>query len=151
MASYSVLANESTNQMLSPTVTKDIVYVTILTSPSGVVCSLVVDADQFNKGTAGPLVTSFADNVEQLMGMSEVIGAQGYQQVQPTGLLADNVSFIVQYVPPGGAASAITAVAIVPNNLLTEGGDPQINAVLIQQAEAIITKTYDNLVALTKG
>lgn len=151
MASYSVLANESTVQVLSPTVVKDIVYVTILTSPSGVVCSLAVDAKEFNAGTAGPLVTSYADNVEQLMGMPEVIGAQGYQAVEPTGLLSDNVSFIVQYVPAGGSASAITAEAIVPNNLLTEGGDPQINAVLIQQAEAIITKAYDNLVALTKG
>lgn len=151
MAGYSLLATESTVQVLSPTVVMDVVYATIQTTPSGVICSLAVPKSEFDAGTAGPLIQSFANDVEELATYQHVIGAEGTQTIEATGLIQDNVAFIVQYVPANNPGTAITAEAVVPNGLLTEGGDPQFESVLIAQAKAIIDGVYANLVSAAGG
>jgi hypothetical protein len=151
MASYGLVASETTVQVVSPTVVIDIEYVTIQTQPSGVIASLPVMAFEFNGGTAGPLLQSYADNIELMMQQPNVIAGQGSQTLDPNGLLADNVVFTVQYVPTGGTATSITAEAVVPNGLLAEGGDPTIQASLLAQAEQIISDTYNNLVLMAGG
>lgn len=151
MAGYGIRASESTVQVLSPTVVINIEYVTIQTTPSGVIASLPVLRKEFDQGTAGPLLTSYADNIEQLMSFPHVIAGQGAQTLDANGLLADNVVFTVEYVPASGQATSVTAEAVVPTGLLSEGGDPAIERVLIAQAEAIIQNVYDNLAAMAEG
>lgn len=151
MASYGLIASETTTQVLSPTVAIPIEYVTIQTQPSGVIASLPVMRDEFDAGTAGPLLQDYANNIEQMMKQQGVVAGQGSQTLDANGLLADNVVFTVQYVPPGGGATAVTAEAVVPTGLLSEGGDPQIESVALGKAEAIIAKVYNNLVAMAGG
>lgn len=148
MAGYSLVASETTTQVISPTVVIPIEYVTIQTTPSGVIASLPVMRSEFDAGAAGILLQDYANNIEQLMGMAHVIAGQGSQTLDANGLLADNVVFTVQYVPASGNATAVTAEAVVPTGLLSEGGDPAIERVLIQEAEAIINGVYNNLAAL---
>lgn len=151
MAGYSLIATETTVQVLSPTVVMDVVYATIQTQPSGVIASLAVPKSTFEQDNAGVLLASYANDIEQLMAYQHVIAAQGGQTIDATGLIADHVTFIVEYVPPGGAASSITAEAVVPTGLLSEGGDPTIERVLIAQAKAIIDGVYANLVSAAGG
>lgn len=151
MASYTLIATESTVQVLSPTVVMDVVYCTIETSPSGVIASLPVSKAEFDAGAVGPLLGSYANDIEELVTYQHVIGGQGTQTIDATGLIQDNVAFVVQYVPPSQSGTAITAEAVVPSSLLSEGGDPQIENVLIAQAKAIIDGVYANLVSAAGG
>ena len=151
MASYTLIATETTVQVLSPTVVMDVVYATIQTSPSGVIASLPVAKIDFDAGTAGPILASYANDIEVLMNYPHVIGGQGTQTIDATGLIQDNVAFVVQYVPTSGTGTAITAEAVVPSGLLSEGGDPAIESILLGEARAIINGVYDNLVSLAGG
>jgi hypothetical protein len=147
MASYGLVASETTVQVLSPTLVLPIEYVTIQTQPSGVIASLGVSRATFNAGGSGILLQDYANNIELLMTFPHVIAAQGSQSLDTNGLIADNVVFTVEYVPAGANVTSVTAEAVVPSGWLSEGGDPAIERVLIAKAEAIITGVYDNLAA----
>lgn len=151
MASYSLVASESTVQVLSPTVVIDIEYVTIQTQPSGVVASLPVMRSEFDAGTATPLLTDYANNIELMMTQPHVIAGQGSQILDANGLLADTVVFTVQYLPAGSNATSVTAEAVVPTGLLSEGGDLQLGSAATAAAEAIIAGVYANLAKLSGG
>lgn len=150
MAGYELLASESTVQVLSPTLVNNVVYCTIRTTPSGVIASVPVQESVFNGGQAGPELTAYADNIETIMGRGHVIGGVGTQSIDSNGLLADQIAFTVQYVPAGGQETSITAEALVPVGLLSQS-DPAIESVLLNEAEAIITRVYDNLVNAASG
>lgn len=151
MAGYVLIASETTVQQLAPTVSLDVVYCTIQTSPSSVIASLPVPLAEFNAGTAGPVLSSYANDIEELRNYQNVIAAQGGQTIDVTGYIADHVKFYVQYVPAGGPAAAITAEAVVPSTLLSEGGDPAIESVLLAEAKKIIDGVYQNLVSTAGG
>lgn len=144
MAGYSLLGSYSTVQVLSPTLVNDVVYCTIQTSPSNVIASVPVSTAAFSNNAAAQELTALADNIETLMGRGHVTGGQGVQTLDQNGLLVDNVAFIVEYVPASGSPTSITAEALVPVNMLTVD-DPQIDQVLLNEAEAIIDGVYANL------
>lgn len=150
MASYSLKASYSTVQVLSPTLTEEVVYCTIQTIPSNVVASLAVSQTSFDNNGAAETLTAFANNIEQIMQSANVNAAQGGQTIDATGLLEDNVVFIVDYEPPGTSGTAITAEADVPVGLLSQS-DPAISEVLMQQADAIVNAVYANLKSAAGG
>jgi len=150
VASYQLLASESTVQVLSPTVTQDVVYCTIQTSPTNVIASIPVSTAAFTNNMAAQELTAFANNIETLVGRGHVIGASGVQTIDSSGLLQDQVVFTVAYVPTGSSSSSITADAVVPATMLTID-DPSIDQVLLDEAEAIITGVYDNLKSAAGG
>lgn len=150
MASYSLLASYSTVQVLSPQIVNDVVYCTIQTSPSNVVASIPVSAKAFSDNQAVSELTALADNIETLMGRGNVTGASGVQTLDASGLLQDQVSFVVEYVPAGSSSTSITAEALVPVNLLSVD-DPTIDRVLLDEAEAIISGVYANLQSAASG
>lgn len=150
MASYSLLASESTVQVLSPTVTNDVVYCTIQTTKSSVIASMPVSAVSFNLNQSAEELTAFADNIETIIGRGHVIAGQGAQTLDANGLLQDQVSFTVQYVPAGTTPTNITAEALVPVGLLSQS-DPAINQVVLAEAEAIVTAVYNSLKSAAGG
>lgn len=150
MASYSLLASQSTVQVLSPTVVNDVVYCTIQTSPTGVIASLPVSSASFTANQSAEELTAFADNIETIIGRGHVVAGAGAQTIDASGLLQDQVSFTVQYVPTGTTGTNITAEALVPVGLLSQS-DPAINTTLLDEAEAIITATYNNLKNAASG
>jgi hypothetical protein len=150
VAAYTLLASSSTVQVLSPTVVNDVVYCTLETSPSSVIASIPVSQVAFDTNGAAEELTAFANNIEQLMKMPHVIAASGTQTLDAKGLLADQVAFVVEYVPTGVTDSNVTADAYVQVNLISVS-DPAINKVLIAEAEAIINKTHASLKSLAGG
>lgn len=144
MANYSLKASYSTVQVLSPTLTQDVVYCTIQTVPSNVVASISVSQTAFSNNGANEELTAFADGIEQIMTSANVNAASGGQTIDASGLLADNVVFIVDYEPPGSSGTSITAEATVPVGLLSQS-DPAIAEVTMQEADAIINGVYANL------
>lgn len=114
MAAYDLLASETTVQVISPTLVNDVVYCTIRTHASGVVCSKPINSVFFDAGTAGTLLNEFANTVETVMAFPEVIAGVGSQTIDNNGLIADQVTFTVEYIPPGGSAGAVTATVDIP-------------------------------------
>lgn len=151
MATYTLIASETTVQVISPKIVLDIEYATIQTQPSGVIASLALAKADFDAGTAGTLLQDYANNIELLMTRAHVIGAIGSQTLDVNGLIADNVVFTVEYRPTGANVTSVTAEAVVPTGLLTEGGDPVFERVLIAEADAIITAAYNSLVSAAGG
>jgi len=150
VAGYSIQGSYATVQVLSPSLTNPIEYVTIQTSPSGVIASIAVDREVFEKGQAGPELTNFSNAIEQIMARPEVIAGIGSQQLDPNGLLADYVTFTVQYVGPNTARSGVTAEADVPVGMLNFT-DGQIGTALLEQVLAIIATSYNALKAAAAG
>lgn len=149
-ATYELLASESTVQVQSPTVVVPVVYCTIRTVPSGVVCARPVDEQEFFAETVATRLDLFAQAVEEIMALDYVIAGTGSQTLDPSGLLVDNVVFTVQYVPPGTTGTEITADATVPATMLndpratTSGGG-------ITAAKAIVQDAYMALQSAAGG
>jgi hypothetical protein len=150
VASYSIQGSYSTVQVLTPSLVNPIEYVTIQTQPSSVIASMPIQRDVFHSGGGGPELTAFSNAIEQIMARSEVIAGIGSQQLDPNGLLADFVTFTVQYVGPNTASSGVTAEADVPVGMLNFE-DALIGRTLLAQVIAIITATYNALKAAAAG
>jgi len=146
-ANYTVIASESSIQVLSPTLTQPIVQTTLVTHPSNVIASLALDQLDFEAGTAGAILEPFAANIETIMGLNIVIAGQGSQSLDANGLIQDTVDFTVQYVNPAVPGSSLTAVVSVPAGMLTAtetfGGVGGIAA-----AEQLINDAYSRLESL---
>jgi hypothetical protein len=141
---YDLLTSESTVQVVSPTVVNPIVYCTIRTKPSLVVASVPVDQTEFEVNGTGPILEATAEAIETVMADSRVVAGVGTQTLDSSNLLADQVAFTVQYVPPGTSGTSITAEALVPITILNFSQEPrdQINAPAVF---AIIDGVYANL------
>ena len=150
MAGYGLIGSYPTVQVLSPTLVNDVQYCTIQTDPSGVIASMPVQQDVFNKGQAGPVLTAFANGIEQLMAYPHVVAATGTQSLDASGLLQDFVTFTVQYVPTSPTSTSITADADVPVGYLNQS-DPMIVEAAIANAEKLVDDAYANLQAAASG
>ena len=148
--SYSLIASESTVQVLSPTVVNDVVYCTIQTHPSGVIASIPIDAQLFLNQTISGELLAFAEAIELVMAEEGVVAGTGGQSIDPSGLLSDEVTFVVQYVPPGSTATAVTADAVVPVDYLRQP-KTTTSGTGFAQAKAIIDATRAALEAAATG
>lgn len=150
MAAYSLVSSYSTVQVLSPTLTQDVVYCTIRTTPSQVIASLPIDKDFFLKNEGNRELEAFAEAIERTMSLGEVIAGVGSQQIDTSNLLADFVTFTVRYPDPPTAGTSITAEADVPVTLL-DFTDPTFGAELWHEVEAVINGVYANLKNVAAG
>ena len=147
---YALVGSYETVQVLSPTTINDVVYCTIKTQPSGVVASLPINKTLFDAGQSGDELRAFAQAIETVMSDPRVIAGAGSQSIDDSGLLADNVTFTVQYVDPVHAPNGATALATVPvyalnySNMSSAGA--QENTV-----NTIIDGVYANLKAAAGG
>lgn len=150
MAGYSLIGSYSTVQVLSPQLVNDVVYCTIQTTPTGVIASIPIAGRTFDQGLMGPELTTFADNIETIVGRGHIIGGTGSQTIDGNGLLQDFVTFTVEYVPPGSTPTSITAQVDVPIGLLSVS-DVTISETLLAEAEALVTAAYDSLQSAASG
>lgn len=149
-SAYTLLASEQTVQVLSPTVVNDVLYCTISTWRSNVIASYPIPQGDFESENAEPVLTTFAQAIEEVMALPNVVAGVGSQVLDASGLLSDNVVFTVQYVQPGTTGTNVTAEAVVPVSLLTQSlsGPSQPN---IAAAKAIIDATYADLQKIAGG
>jgi len=149
--SYTLLASESTVQVLSPTVVNDVIYCTLQTAVHGVVASKPLTEGTFESVNSAEQLTFFARSIDEVMDDPRVIAGAGVMTIDANGLLADAVSFTVEYVAPGSTGTTVTAQANVPVTLLPSGtqtvpGKPPVTAAL-----AIIDTVYADLQRLAGG
>lgn len=150
MASYTLIASTSTVQVLSTTGSQEAVVATIQTAPSGVVASIAVSRVSFDANSAAETLTALADNIETIIGQGKATGGTGTSDLDANGLTEYFVTFTVAYNPPSAPPGQVTVDVDVPVNLISVS-DPTINETLLAEAEALIDKAYNSLVALSKG
>ena len=148
MASYTLIGNASIVQVLSAKVSANMEAVTIQTIPSGVIATMLVSQDAFDKQAAGPVLTTFADNIEAIIGQGKAVGGAGSSELDGSGLMQYAVTFEVGYNPPGAPVGTVTTDVDVPVGLLNSD-DALIGRTLFGQATAMIDAAYSNLVALS--
>lgn len=141
---YVLVASTDTVQVLSATVVNDVRYYTLQTIPSNVIASMPLPIGEFESVAPGPELAGFATAIEEVMALPEVIGGVGQQTLDVNGLLTDNVSFTVQYVPPGSTGTSITGEALVPVHTLV-GPSTGPNTIDISGAKAIIDSVLADL------
>ena len=146
-ANYTLIASQSSIQVISPTVVQDVVVITIQTQPHGVIADIWVTKDEWDKGTTGVTLSGFAANIEKIMASPQVVGATTGSVLDPNGLLQSEISFVVGYAPPGSPYPPATVdVDISANSLRPEdvmGQEPGVTAAL-----AAINTAYQNLVVV---
>lgn len=147
---YDPVSSYSSVEVLGPNASQDVEVVTLSTKPSGVIATIPVLRSEFDNGTTGPLLTTFATNIETILGQGKAVGGTAKTELDTNGLLEYYVTFTVAYTPAGAPPNQLTADVDVPIGLLSSA-DAEIGATLMQEAEAKISAAYDNLVALTKG
>lgn len=150
MPGYILVGSLSIVQVLGPKTTAEMVAATIQTKPTGIVATMLVPQDSFDAGTAGQELTVFADAIETIIAQGKAVGGFGSSALDASGLEQYYVTFDVAYRPPGAPAGAVTVEAAVPVGLLNTD-DAEIGRLLLGEAEAIVDKAYDNLVALAQG
>lgn len=146
-ANYTLIASQSSIQVISPTVVQDVVVITIQTQPHGVIADIWVTKDEWDKGTTGVTLSGFAANIEKIMASPQVVGATTGSVLDPNGLLQSEISFVVGYAPPGSPYPPATVdVDISANSLRPEdvmGQEPGVTAALGK-----INTAYQNLVVV---
>jgi hypothetical protein len=150
MAGYTLIGSASIVQVLSPTVSEDMVAATILTKPTGVVATALVSQVAFDNNSAAEELSAVANNIETIIAQGKAVSGTSSQTLNASGLLDYFVTFTVAYNPPGAPAGAVTVDVDVPVNLISVS-DPAINKVLLPQAEAIVDKAYQSLVSMAGG
>lgn len=150
MSSYSLWGSASIVQVLSPTVSEDMVQVTIETNPSGVFATTLVSQVSFNTNQAADQLTAFADAIEAIMSQGKAVGGTPSSKLDANGLQAFYVTFTVAYNPPNGPQGTITADVDVPVGLLDQA-DAEIGRTLQGEAEALIDAAYNSLVSMAGG
>lgn len=113
-ASYDLVTTQSSIQVISPTVVLDVVVATIKTKPHGVFLDYWIAKDAWDAGVAPTLLTAVADGVEHIMDTLPVSAAYGSTVLDPSGLLAELVTFTVAYQTPGSTFPPATVDVEVP-------------------------------------
>lgn len=150
MAGYSLKASYQTVQVLSPTVVNDIQYCTIQTSPSGVIASMPVQLSTFQQDQANVDLGNFADAIEQTMALPSVTAGAGSQSLDASGLLADEVTFTVEYPASAAGSSNITTQVSIPVGELNFT-DALIGQTLWEDVQNKIAAAYANLQSAAGG
>lgn len=150
MASYTLIGSTSTTQVLSTTGSQEAVLATILTVPSNVTATIAVSRTSFDANQAAETLTALADNINNLMNGGHAIGGYGTSDLDNSGLTEYFVTFTVGYNPAGAPPGQVTVDVDVPVNLLSVD-DPEINATLLAEAEALINDAYSHLVNMANG
>jgi hypothetical protein len=150
MASYTLIGSNSIVEVLTPTVSEDMVAATIQTSPTGVIATALVSQVSFTANSAAETLTALANNIEDIISQGKAIGGTGTSELDANGLQVYYVTFTVAYNPTGAPVGTVTVDVDVPINLLGVD-DPEINTTLLGEAEDLVNAAYNSLVSLAGG
>lgn len=150
MASYVLVGSDSIVQVLTPTVSEDMVAATIQTDTTGIIATMLVSQTAFDNNSAAEELTAFADNIEEIISQGHAVGGTGTSDLDANGLQVYYVTFTVGYNPTGAPVGTVTVDVDVPVNLLGQS-DPAINTTVLGEAEDLVNAAYNSLVALAGG
>ena len=147
---YDLLATQNRVQVLAPNVTLRIVDCTLQTKPSGIIFAFWVAREAWDAGTAPAILEDVAHDADHLITATPAIAGFGFEQIEPSGLLKQYITYTVAATAPGGPVNALTVDVDIPVGDLGQGAIAGENFGLAD-AEAKIQAAYDQLVAAAAG
>jgi len=145
MATYSIVTERRTVQVLSQTQVVDVQEVGFFSEPSNTYCQVVVPVLAWAANGPAAWVQPLADAIEGLIPGSGATSASFVQDVDSSNLIADFLDFTVTYTPTTGFGLPLSTVVRVPIAYLTL--DPAIATAGGLAPAEIIGKAYARLVA----
>lgn len=119
MATYQIVTERPTVQVLSQTQTVNVQEVGFYSYPSGTYCQVVVPTQAWKANGPAAWVQPLADAIEGLIPGSGATAASFVQDVDQSNLIADFLDFTVTYTPTTGLGLPLTTVVRVPIAYLT--------------------------------
>lgn len=119
MATYSIITERRTVQVLSQTQAVDVQEVGFYSYPSGTYAQVVVPIAAWRANGPAAWVQPLADAIEGLIPGSGATSATFAQEADDSRLLADFLDFTVTYTPTTGLGLPLSTVVRVPIGYLT--------------------------------
>jgi hypothetical protein len=148
---YNLFSSESTVHVLSPTEILDAVRATVVTPNRGVIAASIVPEAHWGTVRGTQQLDQYAWGIEWLLDHTSAIAAIGTQSIDDNGLLQHQVTFTLEYTPPGAPTGKITAQVDVPNVLLEQIIAPNGPHPGLDQAVQIIAQAEADLRAMAGG
>jgi hypothetical protein len=92
---FTVIAQNRTVLVRSPTLVVDVVEVHAVTRPHGVTFTRAIPVATWQRGGVGAALAPIAEHIEHIMDVRPVVSAGGVQNVGRNGLVSNAVEFIV--------------------------------------------------------
>lgn len=124
---FQTLGSVATVQVTGPQSAVDVLRITFVTKPSGIIAT--ANAPYRNivgvrpgdvEGIADRFIAPLATGIERLMGSGMVATAAATEDVDASGLLIDYLDVSVEYVPPGSTVSDFQQVVRIPTQAFDE-------------------------------
>src|SRR5690348_731598 len=119
MATYTIVTERPTVQVLSQTQTVNVQEVGFYSYPSGTYCQVVVPTAAWAANGPAAWVQPLADAIEGLIPGSGATAASFVQDVDSSNLIADFLDFTVSFTPTTGLGLPLTTVVRIPIAYLT--------------------------------
>lgn len=148
---YNLFSSESTVHVLSPTEIVDAVRATVVTPNRGVIAASIVPEAHWGTVQGTQQLNQYAFGIEWLLDHTSAIAAIGTQSIDDNGLLKHQVTFTIEYTPPGSPTGKITAQVDVPNPLLEQIISPGGPSPGLTSALQIIVQAEDDLRTMAGG
>lgn len=144
-ASYSVVSQQRTVQVISPTLVRDVQQVGINTHPTGVYLEYPIDLIEWRATLGAGTLGAIAEQVEGMIANTPAVAASFLEDVDDNGLLVGFLDVVVAYDPPDNRPRMTTAV-LIDLDTFAAASDPFFGR-LAGAPEPTIYEAYDKLVA----
>jgi hypothetical protein len=92
---FTVVAQNRTVLVRSPTLVVDVMEIHAITRPHGVTFTRAIPIATWQRGGTGAALAPIAEHIEHIMDVRPVVSAGGVQDVGRSGLVQNSVEFIV--------------------------------------------------------
>jgi hypothetical protein len=144
-ASYRIVSELRTVQVLSQTQVSDVQQVGFIAYPSGTYCQTEIPWDAWVLEGPAAWVQPLAQAIEDLIAGSGATAATFVQDVDASGLIADFLDFTVSFTPTGGTGIPLTTVVRIPVTWF--GIDTSLATAAGMNPAVAIHDAYERLVA----
>lgn len=136
-AGFRILAQHRTVQVLSPTQVQDVVELTARATPSGITFVRTIPYSTWAAGGVKAALMPIAEHIEQVREHHAVVGGNPVQRVDGSGLLRNEVEFVITTpTHRGDAIPTHTATVRIPVQALHDETDFRHYFTPVEQALA---------------
>ena len=110
---YTVVLQQRSTLVRSPTVVEDVEVIGVITSPSGIYFERAVPYANWLASSADPLIAPISGRIEQIIGAGTADTAWFTQDVDPSGLIINQMTFQVSIPATATSYGPMTTNVIV--------------------------------------
>ena len=122
---FTVVTQQRSTLVRSPTVVEDVEIIGVVTSPSNVYFERAVPYQTWQENGAAVLISQIAQNIENVLAAGQASSAWFTQDIDPSGLIVNEVTFQVTLPPTATQYGPMTTNVAVTVQDLYQGTNYQ--------------------------